>query len=268
VKDKGWDTCWGGMANVVYCNFSNLFNNNYYSALATPNRCNPTHLSLAHTGIANLGTSGIYFLPSAPVSNLNLQAPTVGVQVANGLPEKSFASPTLALVPSLPPAAIQGHVMSSFPHTLIGWGPFADLGCAIMFTKTGVTVVDPAGRCILKGWQERDGPRLWCFPLKAAKPSLPVLVVHDIHEGSGTRVSAAGFSQPVPATPINAAAPSLSVPLPGGSRGGGGGALGAQPASQPRHPGHWLTWQSLLCPLPLQGHAGHGLGGQHLQHNF
>ena len=242
--------------------------NNYYSALATPNCCNPTHLSLAHTGIADLGSSGIYFLPSAPVSNLNLQAPTVGVQVANGLPEKSFASPTLALVPSLPPAAIQGHVMTSFPHTLIGRGPFADLGCAIMFTKTGVTVVDPAGRCILKGWQERDGPRLWCFPLKAAKPSLPVLVVHEIHEGSGTRVSAAGFSQPAPATPINAATPSLSVPLPGGSRGGGGGALGAQPASQPRHPGHWLTWQSLLCPLPLQGHAGHGLGGQHLQHNF
>ena len=67
------------MANVVYCSSNDLFNNNYYSALATPSSCNPTHLPLAHTGIADSGASGFYFLPSAPVSNLNPQAPTVGV---------------------------------------------------------------------------------------------------------------------------------------------------------------------------------------------
>jgi hypothetical protein len=36
---------------------------------------------------------------------------------------------------------MQGHVMPSFTHTLIGLGPFADLGCTIVFTKTAVTFI-------------------------------------------------------------------------------------------------------------------------------
>ena len=201
----------------MYCSSNILFNNNYYSALVTPSSCNPTHLPLTHTGIANSGASGFYFLSSAPVSNLNPQAPTVGVRMANSLPEKLVASRTLALVPSLPPAAMQGHIMPSFPHTLIDLGPFADLGCAIMFTKTAVTIVGPNGRCILKGWRKRDSPRLWRFPLKAAKSSLPVPAAHRTHEESGPRASAANFSQPMPATPINATTPS---PVIGHSSGG------------------------------------------------
>jgi hypothetical protein len=69
---------------------------------------------------------------------------------------------------------MQGHVMPSFPHTLIGLGPFADLGYTITFTKTGVFVVDPTdSRCVLKGWREMDGPRLWHFRSHGiqAKPS-------------------------------------------------------------------------------------------------
>ena len=62
----------------------------------------------------------------------------------------------------------------SVPHTLIGLGPFANLGCSIVFTKTAVNVIDPNGHSILKGWWEQDGPRLWRFPLKANKPSLPL----------------------------------------------------------------------------------------------
>jgi hypothetical protein len=162
------------MANVVYCSSNDLFNNNYYSALATPNSCNPSHLPSSHTGIADSGASSFYFSSSAPVANLNLDSPTVCIRVAKGLPERSVASATLTSVPSLPPAAMQGHVMPSSPHTLIGLGPFADLGYTITFTKTGVFVVDPAdGRCVLKGWQEMDGPWLWHFPLhgRQAKPS-------------------------------------------------------------------------------------------------
>jgi hypothetical protein len=85
------------------------------------------------------------------MANLNPKAPSVGVQVANGLPKRSVASATLASVPSLPPAAMQGHVMPSFPHTLISLGPFADLGCQIVFTKTAVSVIHPDGHSILEG---------------------------------------------------------------------------------------------------------------------
>ncbi len=87
--------------------------------------------------------------------------------MANGRPERSVASATLASVPSLPRAAMSGHVMPSFPHTLIGLGPFADLGCKIVFTKTAVTVYHPDGHPILAGWRDETGPRLWHFPLTA-----------------------------------------------------------------------------------------------------
>ncbi len=238
----------------MYCSSNDLFNNNYYSTLATPS-CKPTHLPSSHTGIANSGASSFYFLSSAPVANLNPEAPTVCVRVANGLPERLVVSATLALVPSLPPAAMRGHVIPSFPHTLIGLGPFADLGYTITFTKTGVFVVGPDGQCVLKGWREKDGPRLWHFPLTAAKPSLPAPAAHGKHEELVPRATSADFFPPTPATPSNAVTPSPSVPA-------------SQSASQPRHPCHWPTRQSLLCPLPLRCRSGHGLGSQHLQHNF
>jgi hypothetical protein len=56
--------------------------------------------------------------------------------------------------------------MPSFTHTLIGLGPFADLGCKIVFTKTAATVFHPDGHPILAGWRDTEGPRLWHFPLQ------------------------------------------------------------------------------------------------------
>ena len=94
------------MANLVYCDDKNCLKNNYYFALSTTLACNPTQLPLAHTGIADSGASGFYFLPNAPVANLDHKALTVGVCVANGLPERSVA---LASAPLLPPSAMQGH---------------------------------------------------------------------------------------------------------------------------------------------------------------
>ncbi len=82
-------------------------------------------------------------------------------------PERSVASATLASVPSLPQASMTGHVMPAFPHTLIGLGPFADLGCKIVFTKTSDTVYHPDHHPILSGWQDETGPPLWHFPLTA-----------------------------------------------------------------------------------------------------
>jgi hypothetical protein len=108
------------MANVVYCNNNNLLKSNYYYALSTPLTCNPTNLPSSHTGIADSGASGIYFVPNVPVTNLNPQAPAMVVQVANGLLVRLVASTTLVSAPSLPPAAMQGHVMPSFPHTFVG----------------------------------------------------------------------------------------------------------------------------------------------------
>ena len=141
----------GGGVNVVHCSSNDLCKNNYYFSLSIPSSYNPTHVPSSHTGIADSGASGFYFAPSAPVANLNPKAPSVGVRMANGLPERSVASATLPLVPFLPPAAMQGHVMPSFPHTLISFCLFADLGYSIVFTKTAVNVIDSNGHSIHEG---------------------------------------------------------------------------------------------------------------------
>jgi hypothetical protein len=161
------------MANVVYCNNSNLCKNNYYYALATEFAPNPPPSLPAHqTGITNSGSNGNYFALDAPVANYNPQAPTVGVRVANGCLECLVASATLASATTLPPAALSGHVMPNFPHTLIGLGLFANQDCTIVFTQTTVTVYHSDSHPILSGWRDKTGPRLWHFPLttKAANP--------------------------------------------------------------------------------------------------
>jgi hypothetical protein len=87
-----------------------------------------------HTGIADSGFNGHYFAPNAPVTNYNPQAPTVEVCMANGCPKHLVASATLASATALPLAALSGHVMPNFPHTLIGLGPFANQDFMIIFT--------------------------------------------------------------------------------------------------------------------------------------
>ncbi len=142
--------------------------NIFYYALASESIANPPPtIPSHHTGIANSGASGFYFTPDAPVTNFNPQAPTVGVRVANGRPKLLVASANLASASSLPQAAMSGHVMPSFPHTLIGLGPFADQGCNIVFTKTVVTVYHPDGHPILSGWRDETGPCLWYLTLIA-----------------------------------------------------------------------------------------------------
>ena len=171
------------MATLAITDNLNLCKNNYYYALTSESIPNsPPNILPSHTGITDSGATDFYFAPDAPITNYNPQAPTVGVRVANGRSERSVASATLALAPSLPQAAMSGHVMPSFPHTLIGLGPFADQGCNIVFTKTAVTVYHPDGHPILSGWQDETGPHLWHFPLTAeaaqvasddASPQLP-----------------------------------------------------------------------------------------------
>jgi hypothetical protein len=146
------------MVNLAFIDDSNFCKNNYYHALATKYIPNPPPTTPAHhTGITNSGASGLYFAPDVPVTNYNPQAPTVGVRVANGHPKCSVASATLASASSLPPAAMVGHVMPSFPHTLIGLGLFANQGCNINFTKTSITVYHPDGHPILSGWRDQTG---------------------------------------------------------------------------------------------------------------
>jgi hypothetical protein len=197
------------MANLAVIDDHNLCKNNYYHALASEYVPNPPPKILSkHTGIANSGASGFYFTSDTPVTNYNPQAPTVGVRVATGCPERLVASPTLASAPSLPQAAMSGHVMPSFPHTLIGLGPFADQGCNIVFTKTAVTVYHPNGHSILSGWRDKTGPCLWHFPLTAAA-SNPQIASDDAAQDASDD---APPQVPIPSPPPRARPASVAMP--------------------------------------------------------
>jgi hypothetical protein len=141
---------------VWECQFSPL--HFCYSLLIESAPTPPLTFPHQHMGIANSGSSSFYFSCSAPIASYNPLAPTVDITVANGYPEHSVASATLASVPAFPPATMSSYVMPSFPHTLIGLGPFAGKGCKIVFNKTLVTVFHPNGRPILKGWRHLDSP--------------------------------------------------------------------------------------------------------------
>ncbi len=71
-------------------------------------------------------------------------------EVANGTIACSSASAQLKLE-NLPPSACQGHIMPSFPRTLVGNAPLCDADLTVTFTKHNVKAYDQAGTTIFKG---------------------------------------------------------------------------------------------------------------------
>ena len=74
------------------------------------------------TAIVDLGASGWYFTPDAPISNLNKTAATILVGTATGQAQTSEASCELPL-PDIPPGLF-GHIMSVFTHNFLALGIF------------------------------------------------------------------------------------------------------------------------------------------------
>jgi hypothetical protein len=92
-----------------------------------------------------------------------------------------------------------GHIMPSFPHSLIGLGPFSNQGCTIVFTKTTVTVYDASSCTILAGWQECTGARLWHFLIgaPATATGIPTLLPTPVPRPSPTSVPDPASNLPV-----------------------------------------------------------------------
>ena len=112
------------MATLAITDNLNLCKNNYYYALTSESAPNPLPDILpSHTGIADSGATDFYFAPDTPVTNYKPQAPAVGVRVANGRPERSVASATLASV-LLHSLKQQRRDMSCLPSPIpsLAWG--------------------------------------------------------------------------------------------------------------------------------------------------
>jgi hypothetical protein len=100
--------------------------------------------------------------------------------------------------------------MPTFPHTLIGLGPFVNQDCTINFTRTAVTVYHPDGHPVLSDWQDETGPHLWHFPLttKAANPqNVPVATAPQLPIPAPT-------SLPAPPPSVTQLPPPSSMVIP------------------------------------------------------
>jgi hypothetical protein len=177
--------------NVVSDNDLNNLKELAFTTL--PSR-NPTpHPPDINIGIADSGSSGMYFAPGAPVTHYDATVPTIRVFVANSTPVHSIASGELALVTALPLASRKGHIMAGFPHSLIGLTPFVDAGRCVLFTDTAVIAFDRVGKVILEGWRETTGPKLWRWPLLPQVPLPPDLPQGQLQLGPcvyGTQMDA------------------------------------------------------------------------------
>eukprot|EP00804_Cyclotella_cryptica_P011138 CCRYP_020836-RA/>CCRYP_020836-RA protein AED:0.37 eAED:0.69 QI:0/0/0/1/0.5/0.33/3/0/452 len=100
--------------------------------------------------IADTGASGHYFLPEAPLTNINAHAPRTTIRTATGQPLYSTGTATLNL-PTIPPVTQHGHIVPGLTHNLISIGTLCDAGCTALFTANALTVTGAAGTTILSG---------------------------------------------------------------------------------------------------------------------
>ena len=73
-----------------------------------------------NTAIVDAGASGLYFKAEAPVNNLDSSAPKITVGTASGDPHTSSARCELARPELRGKVPIEGHVMPTFSHNLMG----------------------------------------------------------------------------------------------------------------------------------------------------
>ena len=63
--------------------------------------------------------------------------------------------------------------MPGFAHNLVGIGGFCDEDCTVTYTKTDVTIYDPSGVAIVRGWREPPPSELWRMSVVAEGEEVP-----------------------------------------------------------------------------------------------
>ena len=119
------------------------------------------------SAIADTGASGNFWGQDAEghITNVDPEAPSISVDTATGEGARSSASADHC-IPNLPEDfPREGHVMPSFPHSLMGIAPICNAGYKVEFLDVDVVVRADCGRTILTGWRDKKPPRLWRFDL-------------------------------------------------------------------------------------------------------
>eukprot|EP00804_Cyclotella_cryptica_P021962 CCRYP_000901-RA/>CCRYP_000901-RA protein AED:0.35 eAED:0.34 QI:0/0/0/1/1/1/2/0/655 len=150
MVNKGWDNKRqeGQIDAAALSIVTNTFPN--YNIFTTASSCSPPHCS--YLAIANTGASGPYFLPQAPLTNINADTPCTTIRTATGQLLFSTGTATLNL-PTIPPDTRHGHIVPGLTHNLISIGTLCDAGCTAHFTADTLTITDPSDTVILNAIQ-------------------------------------------------------------------------------------------------------------------
>ena len=124
--------------------------------------------------IANTGTSSHYFMPSAPIINVNRSAPPISIRTTTKQCQHFFVTAAINL-PTLPANKFHlSHIMPTFTNNLLSIGTLCDADCTAIFTRFWVTIHDRDGITILQSPQEEQGSQLCRINLHAHnKPVCP-----------------------------------------------------------------------------------------------
>ena len=126
-------------------------------------------------------------MPGAPVININKSAPKITVGTASGQPFESSATCEMALPELKDEIALDGHMMPGFKHNLAGISKWCDEDCTVKYTKKDVTIYNPKGVPIVRGWREAPPSKLWRMALVPEEKQ-------DIQDHEGDIVPLSAFS--------------------------------------------------------------------------
>ena len=171
-------------------------------------------------------------MPTAPVINIDQQAPRTTIRTATGQAIASMAAAELN-IPTLSSAACKGHIMPTFTNNLLSLGKLCDSDCYVLINKHALHVYDINNRLVLRGDRERTGARLWRINLLQTHPPQPhpllntpqaiVALAQQTPQTTATQGphviendDTPPATQPVPAPPMHAPPepPAQSPPLP------------------------------------------------------
>jgi hypothetical protein len=128
----------------------------------TPSQPSPS------TALLDSGCTAHFLLANAKCSNKKSTATPLAVHLPNGDTITSTHTAMLNM-PSLPHAAIQAHILPGLAqHSLLSVGQMCDIGCAVTFTASNVTVTNGEST-ILTGIRDKESS-LWRVLLEPAPP--------------------------------------------------------------------------------------------------
>ena len=120
--------------------------------------CSPPQ---CHTAIADTGATDHYFTSTAPLLDVNPNAPQITIRTATGERRSSSATAQFALPTILDQAARTGHIIPGLTNNLLSLGKLCDAGYTATLDKHILSVHNKQGNLILTGYRELTGTRLW-----------------------------------------------------------------------------------------------------------